>query len=223
MSNNMSKNIAEKLWLLQCLIEQKKLKIVQDSTARVKTKTGYEYTYKYAKLDDILDRMRPLMNEVGLVVHQTCFIGAGEHNGNQYLRTSLICKDSGDYIDSAILVPVEKSVQGTGGNLTCLRRYEIQNILGIVTEEDTDHQHSDARTAEHPPVQQSSHVTSRQAERPITDQQLKNLKKWRNEYPAVVEPMTKDIVTRDDVTQTIYIDVQKAVMNARQVQESEIA
>ena len=101
-----------------------------------KDSTGHNY--KYASLPQIVERVKPFLNEAGLVMFQ-------EVKGEQELRveTSLFAVKGGG-ISSTFSVPLAmgqgkmSAIQSIGSNITYMRRYALSAILGIVTDEDKD-------------------------------------------------------------------------------------
>lgn len=114
--------------------------ITRDRTVRVKTKDGGSYTFAYAPLDSVMEKVRPVLAANGLAITQT-FRG-------YELVTSLI-HASGGSLDSVL--PMERqggSWQEFGSAITYARRYAIVAILGLASEEDDDANRSSGNTAE---------------------------------------------------------------------------
>jgi hypothetical protein len=105
--------------------------IPRDKTVTVKTRTGGEYTFKYAPLDTVLAKVREPLAANGLAISQLLDGG--------YLVTLLI-HESGQYLEGRTPLPrdPDDTVQAFGSAITYLRRYAIQALLGIATEEDDD-------------------------------------------------------------------------------------
>lgn len=102
-----------------------------------KDSTGHNY--KYASLPQIVERVKPFLNEAGLVMFQ-------EVKGEQELKveTSLLAVKGGG-VSSTFSVPLtmgqqgnKPAIQSIGSNITYMRRYSLSAILGIVTDEDKD-------------------------------------------------------------------------------------
>lgn len=106
--------------------------IPRDKTVRVQSKrTNSEYTFKYAPLESILSAVRKPLADNGLAVIQ--LLGDGE------LQTMLL-HEGGARLTGSITIPLpaDATVQDLGSAITYLRRYSLQAILGIATEEDDD-------------------------------------------------------------------------------------
>ena len=106
-------------------------------TVKVKTKAGFEYTYKYAELSDILDMVRGPLAENGLAIIQTATT-----QENKLVINTMLLHASGQFIKSDLNLPsVEignNAIQAIGGSITYGRRYALCSMLGIASDEDTD-------------------------------------------------------------------------------------
>lgn len=109
-------------------------KIVKDKTAKVPTKNGSEYSYKYADLSTIWDAIRGALADNELSVAQSPTTLQGDE-----ALTSLIMHSSGEWIEETMkLKVVQDSPQGQGSAITYARRYMLCAMLGIVADDDTD-------------------------------------------------------------------------------------
>lgn len=91
---------------------------------------------KYAPLPDILNCVRPLLTENGILLIQNT--GSNEA-GDVYVQTKLI-HTSGEVIetDKLLLKPDKNTAQGIGSAITYGRRYQLTALLGISSEDDDD-------------------------------------------------------------------------------------
>jgi hypothetical protein len=107
-------------------------KIPRDRTVEVYSqKTGKKYSFAYAPLDTIMERIRPVLKANGLAFMQSL-------NGES-LSTTLL-HTSGEWLASDPM-PVrvaDSGPQALGSAITYARRYALTAILGIVTEDDDD-------------------------------------------------------------------------------------
>lgn len=103
--------------------------ITRDKQVTVQTKTGGSYSFKYAPLDSILDKVRAPLAANGLAIVQMLDEGG--------LTTTLL-HESGASLSGHIAFPPTQDIQGLGSAVTYLRRYAIQAVLGIAAEEDDD-------------------------------------------------------------------------------------
>lgn len=104
-----------------------------------KTKKGFGYNY--APLDEIYNHIKPALEK-----HKILYSDKIIHSENgRFLETILRHVITGDILDSTMLElptitnPGKMSLmQAEGANITYARRYNIQLLLGIIGEEDTD-------------------------------------------------------------------------------------
>lgn len=110
--------------------------------AKISTRGGGTYGYKYASLDGILAAVRPVLNELGLHVG----FRVRQEKGTVFA----LCRISHEYghqEDSGeVAMPVEQAYEGKGANpaqrvgiaQTYAKRYALLGMLGISPEDDTD-------------------------------------------------------------------------------------
>jgi hypothetical protein len=116
----------------------------KDKTANTGT-----YSYKYADLASILDLVRPILAKHGLAITQDVVM----QDGRLLIYTRLI-HSSGECLDFGPLAgQVGSSWQQTGGGITYARRYALQAVLGLQSEDDTD-------AAEAPPAKGKQRLQS---------------------------------------------------------------
>jgi hypothetical protein len=110
--------------------------IKMDSTVKVKTKSGVEYSFRYASLPAILSDVKPVLKKNGLAIMQRL------DGGN--ILTSLL-HESGESVSSATALPYVDGMttQERGSVISYFRRYAIQCLLGIVADEDDDGNRAD--------------------------------------------------------------------------------
>lgn len=93
----------------------------------------------YASLSQILNVIRPILNEQGLVLVQLPINGMEKHS--ICIKTRLIHVETGQFLESnsISLVPPKLEAQGYGSLMTYLKRYQITSLLGLsFSEDDTD-------------------------------------------------------------------------------------
>ena len=102
----------------------------------VKTATNPHFGNEYVPLEEVLDKVLPVLHEQGLLLIQEPH---SLDTGVPVLRTSLIHVESGDKIESTMALVLDKTTpQGQGSAITYARRYSILSILGLVGEDDDD-------------------------------------------------------------------------------------
>lgn len=147
--------------------------IPRKKTAKIKTKTGGEYSYTYADLADVLDAVRKPLAANGLAITQPLV----QLNGKLLLVTRLM-HASGEWIESTMPLAAGGTPQETGAAITYARRYALTSLLGIATEDDTDAQgvaekKSKKGTEAPSPAKQPAPIPQSQggASAPISEQQ----------------------------------------------------
>jgi len=88
----------------------------------------------YATLEAVLDHVRPVLHEAGLVMLQTIGTGAT----GPVVTTRLWEVQSGEWIEDTLEIPAPSDAQKWGSAITYGRRYSIPPMLLIATEEDDD-------------------------------------------------------------------------------------
>ena len=113
-------------------------KVLKDLTAKVRTKSGGEYTYSYADLSSVLEAIREPLSSEGLAIMQPC-----NSSGDRVTVTSVLTHESGEWICSTLVLPVEPKgdnpvVQAIGSAMTYGKRYGLSGLLAIASEADDD-------------------------------------------------------------------------------------
>lgn len=106
--------------------------ITKNRTVQVKSDKG-NYTFDYATLDKVLEATVPALSANGLALLQPFYHGP---NGLE-LRT-ILAHSSGARLEAVTELPKAASIQQAGSALTYLKRYQVQAILGVSSEEDDD-------------------------------------------------------------------------------------
>jgi hypothetical protein len=112
-------------------------KVDKSKTAEVKMKEGGKYTYKYADLSDICEKLYPLLAENGLAwTTQPTINDAG-----RFVLLYSLRHEGGESIDGVYPLPSpDGRPQDTGSAITYARRYALCSVVGIVPDEDDDGQ-----------------------------------------------------------------------------------
>lgn len=124
-----AKTLAEVLCAAQKQMQNPK----KDKTAKVKTRTGGEYTYNYTTLDAVLDVVRPALNENGVFLSQRSEVA---ENG-MLLNTAVMYGDAVQVLD---VTPYQYDAdpQEFGKRETYARRYSLLKAFGLAGDDDTD-------------------------------------------------------------------------------------
>ena len=90
---------------------------------------------KYAPLNSILNLVRPILLEKGLMVMQN----TGGCDGELYVQTLIIHEGGGVVGGDKLYAQVDSAKpQSMGSAITYLRRYQLCSMLGIAGEDDED-------------------------------------------------------------------------------------
>lgn len=97
------------------------------------------YNYKYAKLDPILDMLRPLANKHDVLIWQDASGG----DGNNITITTEFIHSSGQKKGESLNVSIPdlakmNSLQSLGSTISYVRRYHLMMMIGICGTDDDD-------------------------------------------------------------------------------------
>lgn len=106
-------------------IQKKVLTISKDSTNPF-------FKSKYFDINKLLDELKPVLNEEGLIVLQPLT----NIDGKLALETLVIDKESGDQIKSITILPDVADPQKAGSAITYFRRYALQSFFLLQSEDD---------------------------------------------------------------------------------------
>lgn len=124
-----SKTLAEVLCAAQKQMQNPK----KDKTAKVRTRTGGEYTYNYTTLDAVLDVVRPALNDNGVFLSQHSEV---VENG-MLLHTAVMYGDDMQVLD-VTPYQYDSDPQEFGKRETYARRYSLLKAFGLAGDDDTD-------------------------------------------------------------------------------------
>lgn len=105
----------------------------KNKTAKIPMKAGGTYSFDYADLPSTFDTNRKVLSENGL-----------SHSfGTKIAERDIICScrlshSSGQWYESELILPASGDIKGMAGNLTYLKRYLFQGLVGITGDDDTD-------------------------------------------------------------------------------------
>lgn len=146
--------------------------------AKVPTRSGKEFSYKYVELSELHKAIDGPLDEAGLVLKQPPI-----RQGNTYgALTILSHPESGEKIVSGpFLLDNEKGgVQGAGGDCTYSRRYSLCGLLGLAWDDDDDGMSA-----------QGDHTNAQAVSRPATHSAAADTKKEDSNLPYKI-PYIKD-------------------------------
>lgn len=106
----------------------------KSKTAKVPTKSGGSYTYKYADIADVLRGALPVLSKHGLALIQQTHVVDG-----QIILRSWITHEKGGWVESEFpICAASRPMQEIGAALTYARRYAACALIGVAAEEDVD-------------------------------------------------------------------------------------
>lgn len=108
--------------------------ISKDNTAKVPTKTGPGYQYKYADLAQISREVLPLMGKLGLSFTSRPTLAA---EGRLVLAYELR-HVSGELLEGVYPLPERGTPQEVGGAITYARRYCLCAVTGVAPDDDDE-------------------------------------------------------------------------------------
>jgi len=133
--------------------------IERSRTVNVRMQNGGTYTFKYAPLDEIFSKIRPVLGKHGLSLSQLI---TSDEKG-MVIETMLMHKSGQHIVSVARLPSVPAKPQDLGGLITYMRRYAIQCIVGIAAEENDADEMSEAapnaQTVKQPRAKKSEPAT----------------------------------------------------------------
>lgn len=158
--------LATALAKFQGQLEQPKM----NSTVKVKTRTGGEYSFKYADLSECKAAARKALSENGLSVTQLV--------EDDYSVNTMLLHSSGQWISSRLRMPVNTNVadaQTIGAAITYAKRYAFCAILGIVADDDNDANEACGNMFTKQQSQPQQKRQTQQPQKPVfSDKQLNN-------------------------------------------------
>lgn len=129
------------LTLNDALLEFQKraIRITKDATAKVKTQKGADFSYKYVKLETLLDEVLPVLNELGMIwTTQPCTLDDGQ---TPALKYELRFVHTDETIGGRMPLMLRQGTpQDLGAAISYARRYSMIALLNLATEDDEDGQ-----------------------------------------------------------------------------------
>jgi hypothetical protein len=99
-----------------------------------KNKVNPHFKNRYASLDSILDAVTEPLCNAGILLAQPTMI----RDGATILVTRLIHAESGESIESELIIPAQSDPQKLGAAMTYYRRFSLCAILAIAADDDDD-------------------------------------------------------------------------------------
>ena len=158
------------------------------------------YKSKYANLGDVMEAVKEILNAEGIVVSQTLEVDEVGGVPRDILCTELLHATSMSRVRSRSYIPISPDIQKWGGALSYMKRYQLQAITFVPTEDD------DGQTAKGSPSLKSKYTGSMK-----NRAQLANLCKEAdirdNEIVRQIhKALIKDGINDDDKSIALYIE-----------------
>ncbi len=104
--------------------------------AAVKGASNPFFKSKYADLGTVMEVVKKPLNDAGLSVTQELRVIRSVDGGALNTLVTVLRNTDGETIESAIIVPECKKIQDLGSAITYLKRYSLQALLFVPTEDD---------------------------------------------------------------------------------------
>lgn len=101
--------------------------------AKIPTKSGGSYGYRYADLADTIQQVRPVLALHGLAVMQS---PVSHDNDTVSIYTTIIHSSGQQMTFGPLTLPAGRTAQETGSAITYGRRYALLACLGLAAEDD---------------------------------------------------------------------------------------
>lgn len=131
------------LWAALALAQGAFQPIKKNREVTVRPNGKAPYTFEYATLDNVLAATVPALSANGLALLQPFYHGP---NGLE-IRT-ILAHASGARLEAVTELPKVETIQAAGSSITYLKRYQVQAILGVSSEEDDDGNAADGNKVE---------------------------------------------------------------------------
>lgn len=113
-------------------IQKKLLKFQEQVGAIKKDSQNPFFKSSYFNIDTLLATIKPILNEVGLVLLQPLTTVEGK----PALITKILDSETEELIEGTVVLPENPDAQKMGGIITYFRRYCIQSMLSLEAEDD---------------------------------------------------------------------------------------
>ena len=109
-------------------IYKKLYKVQKEIGAISKDSTNPFYKSKYFDINSLIKQLMPILEKHNLLLLQPM------SEGSQYIK--IVDVDTGDSVESSLLLPINLDAQKIGSAITYYRRYTLQSLLGLQAEDD---------------------------------------------------------------------------------------
>lgn len=105
----------------------------KNKKARIPTKGGSVYEFRYADLNTILTACRGALTENELTISQLI-----RTIGPSMVLQTLLIHSSGEFLSSTLPLNNSSGAQALGSEITYMKRYALSSMLGIAADDDDD-------------------------------------------------------------------------------------
>lgn len=127
--------------------------VPKNKIAKVKMKSGGEFSYNYADLADCLSMALPRLSR-----HEIAFMQPHTFADGKLRVVTFLLHESGEWMESdGIEISEDGDPQQFGAESTYFRRYDGCSFIGVAPDEDTDAQQAGNRTRKTTPAQAMAH------------------------------------------------------------------
>ena len=114
--------------MMENSIYKKLYKVQKEIGAISKDSTNPFYKSKYFDINSLIKQLMPILEKHNLLLLQPM------SEGSQYSK--IVDVDTGDSVESSLLLPINLDAQKIGSAITYYRRYTLQSLLGLQAEDD---------------------------------------------------------------------------------------
>ena len=160
--------------------------ILADSEVKVATKTGRDYTYKFAPLDKVFRETMPILAKYGLAIAQ----GVDFEGDTTFVETMLM-HESGEWKQTRLPFKMLPNPQDTGSLITYYKRYSWQAMIGVPSsgEDDDGNAAKQADKDEQKKAQDAAFQTLKTALAEI--EVLAHLRNWWKKHKPEIDKLPK--------------------------------
>jgi len=123
-----TKKNKERNTMMENSIYKKLYKVQKEIGAISKDSTNPFYKSKYFDINSLIKQLMPILEKHNLLLLQPM------SEGSQYSK--IVDVDTGDSVESSLLLPINLDAQKIGSAITYYRRYTLQSLLGLQAEDD---------------------------------------------------------------------------------------
>jgi len=106
--------------------------VVKDKVGKIETKTGRSYEYNYSDLGSVIECVKGPLNDNGIA-----FIQCPRADDKGVTVATTLLHRSGEWLEDELWLPVASTTpQAYGSAITYCKRYSLQSMTGLPSEDD---------------------------------------------------------------------------------------